>query len=68
MGAVSIQNDLRSQERIARWHHIADTFGLPMTEGQLDELVELDDRTAARRFLPHLNDAELGEVLWALGC
>ena len=68
MAAVSIQNEIRTdfRERLVRWQHVADTFGLPLTAGQLEELRELDDRAAARRFLPHLSDAELGEVLWAL--
>jgi len=65
MTTESIQNE--EMTRIERWEHVADTFGVPLTSGQLVELEALSDLEAARRFLPHLSVVEFDEVLWAVG-
>jgi hypothetical protein len=68
MTSESIQftsQPLRDTVRRERWSHIADTFGLPLSSAQLDELPGLSDRCAVDRFFPQLLDVEVDEVLWA---
>lgn len=65
MSAATPRPDGRVRHR-ERWQHVATTFGLPLTEIQLDELDDLDDASFARRHLPHLAAEELDEVRWAL--
>ena len=51
--------------RRERWIHIGEALGLPLSAGQLDELRDLTDHDAARRFFPQLLDVEIDELLWA---
>ena len=64
-GRTERSDDTLTSARRDRWAHIADMFGLPLTEEQLDELPTLSDTAAADRFFPQLADVERHEVLWA---
>ena len=64
MTTESIQTDPRLERR-ARWQHIADSFGLPLTGGELVRLDSMTDLDASRVFFGHLSDEERHELLWA---
>jgi hypothetical protein len=66
MMTASIQNPIRTAERIAFWWHAADLHGLAHL---VDEgfVTAADDATVVARLFGHLADAERQELLWAAG-
>jgi len=66
MITASIQNSIRTAERVAFWWHAADLHG---RADLVDEgfVASADDATVVARLFGHLTDAERQELLWAAG-